>query len=722
MYSEPEGEEEENYSDGDESDAENAQVDIYQQHQEQVTAQDSEHNVSQWPGQLAPSQDSDHEQQQAADDTTSEQQGSMVVPAPRVDHTPLPRPVAATAPPSTSSSGSSNRQISSFTVENILMNKQQSTSSLGSAGSSSHSPSSSSSAPSLPSPTPLPTSTCTGIGRSLSSSVVGVNWVSHPPVKYTKFTILSPAAKSGSGEAGQKRRKSGETPALSSKTEEIRDSPPVPTSLENSDLHHHHRRHDDVKRQSSSSSSSSSSQVSYTRHASSEYKPTPPPVQPAPPTSTTAVRVFPVTATTTSPTFKDPPVVSHIPLSSSTRLCTLPIVTSLQAPTSSDVEKKVVLSKNFPPSQHYVLLVPSSSAGLINGAHQPVAAAGSSPLMGVAQRKSNVSPPSSSSTGNPLARSGMKTVSFQSQPAVSSIASGNGKVDMSGGRLERPSLNSHGPPDSSNFRLIAPKHRSGPVEQSEGRGAGSRSRVQNRGAVQKPPKLRFHMTTVVTKQKQMPVKSSMTVESPLAMMDETREHGSVPSTSTSSSSASNTAPEVRDLPMESIIMCSPNVYSTNTAPRPHLPPSARPPSKSGRAEHKPPTNNYTTTTTAAPANVSQPGLVRSQSNTSIENVSVASDNIPAHAQQRAVARRLGLQNGDYRLQQVHRTGSDESLNASRQSAADKSPPTDQQSKEPVSTRHRGRTTRSYTRRKRELTFHLYEDPGTAFRAKRTCKE
>lgn len=51
-----------------------------------------------------------------------------------------------------------------------------------------------------------------------------------------------------------------------------------------------------------------------------------------------------------------------------------------------------------------------------------------------------------------------------------------------------------------------------------------------------------------------------------------------------------------------------------------------------------------------------------------------------------------------------------------------SPPESHVTKEPVMTRHRGRTTRSYTRRKRELTFHLYEDPGTAFRAKRACKE
>lgn len=616
-------------------------------------------------------------------------------------------PSVAMPPPPPGPPPSGTRQLSSFTVENILMSKQHSTSSgSGSVSSSIHSPTSSGSTPSLPSPTitsvtaPPTAAVNTSVPGSVSSSIVGVNWVSHPPVKYTKFTILSPVAMSEEAHGG---RRSKDT-SLSSKTEEIREGHPVATPL--STQQHEQLQHRDGKL------SSIMNQVTYVRQPSSEYKPTtltphqlvahqPPPPPPGPAVTSTTVRVLSLpppgmTSAASPPSsggpLRDSPTTASAPhhpsattttTSSAARLCTLPVVTSLPASSSPGLDrKKVVLSKTFPPSQQYVLLVPSGSA------------------VSAAAATSNSSPrPLAVPTSGPLVRAGVRTVSLQPPPTSKD---GGGSSDD---KLERGSLSSVA--EYNSLRLIAPKQRNvngtdetDPRSSSSGSGGGNsganRSRLQNNhhhlhqqqqrgggGSHGRPPKLRFHMTTVVTKQKHAPVvRSSMTVSSPLAMVDESREHGT--------SGGAGRSPE-SELPMESVIMRSPNIFSSAQHAKPDCPLGATP-NRNLRAEQQ----------------VASRGKAASENSTS--------SLVPTDPLQRvATPRRLVLQNGEGPLR-----GSRPS--SGEKQASGKLPLMDQQSNDPVSARHRGRTTRSYTRRKRELTFHLYEDPGTAFRAKRTCKE
>ena len=115
-----------------------------------------------------------------------------------------------------------NRTMSSFTVENILMGStsRSSSTSSGSPTSAHHSSSAAF----------LPFSHSQGGSRSSSNnagstpaSPASGNWMSHPPVKYTKFTMMSPSSmRSG----GDKRRKSERDKAASAGSQ---------------DVNHHHR-------------------------------------------------------------------------------------------------------------------------------------------------------------------------------------------------------------------------------------------------------------------------------------------------------------------------------------------------------------------------------------------------------------------------------------------------------------------------------------------------
>ena len=577
-----------------------------------------------------------------------------------------------------------NRPISSFTVENILMgNKQSSSTSSGSTASSTHSPTSSHSATSLPSPTN---------SSSISSSIVGVNWVSHPPVKYTKFTILSPTAMSD--EAATKKKKASEsssTTALMTKSCESLE--PHPAGSVGDALQ-------DIK--SLVSSQQQQQQALQSQHSSVDHKPNA--------TSASPLQVYslPSLPSSSSSTYKEQ---QPSPLATtSARLCSLPVVTTLQA-ASNNLDRKVVLSKTFPPSQQYVLLVPSSSSSA------PV----SHMVPSVPYDSSSMTPriPASSSLSaeNALTRPSMTTVSFHSPTTATSSPSS--KLDISGGRLERGilSANNNTPGSESNsFRLIAPKMKrssssgSPSMSSSSGssRGRSSQGRSSQQRSTSKPPqKLRFHMTTVVTRQKRMPVKSSMTVESPSSVMTELADHSKSSTGRRSHSSDS-------DVPVESMITRSPNLYSM----------AASASALKEMEERAQEMQEYPPTTTTA---------------------ATGGENRPAHSQngmhQQAVA--VGFPNGTNRNESPPHTGSNGGGGGGGRVRSDDSHtlPTKEQNRHSITntternslpveqnlketaptTRQRRRATRSYTRRKRELTFHLYEEP-TAFKAKRACKD
>ena len=582
----------------------------------------------------------------------------------------------------------SNKTISSFTVENILMGKQSpnSTGSSATTSVSSHSPTSSTAA-SLPSPTPL---------GPISSSIVGVNWVSHPPVKYTKFTILSPTAMSN--EAKRKKSTDASPQSSSARSEEGAETgqaSPVAEFRNNS------------------------KQVSrglYARQTSSEASASPTPVYTLSSLSTGANTLSELRTSTPLPT----------------SATILPVVTTLQPSSGSTPDGKVVLTKSFPPSQQYVLLMPSSSGAGAPAAHsavpltssgltqravtfapsgltqKPVTLASS----GLTQKTVSLASSGLTQKSVPLTPSGLtqkafttsvpvgnsvrppsiiRTVSFQGLQSSASTAASSSNTRASsssnfgsGSSGERSSTgNRHS--NEFNFCLIAPKQK-----QRMSRSTGSaRGRSKLRGRV--PQKLRFHMTTVVTKQKKVPVKSSMTVESPSVAAVGSPQN---PSTShhTSSVQSSARAGTLPIVPVENTITRSPNTYSSllqkgmkGEAPgRASQPPCAPTSVGEGRPSSKNHTRQHGIHNGASPSSGAGPSSIYTTGST---------ENLHAAATTR------------------HKKSSENSLSA------------DQQSSEPMGTpRHRGRATRSYTRRKRELTFHLYEDPGTAFRAKRGCKE
>lgn len=508
----------------------------------------------------------------------------------------------------------SNKTISSFTVENILMGKQSPNSCSSSTSVSSHSPTSSAAA-SLPSPTPL---------GPISSSIVGVNWVSHPPVKYTKFTILSPTAMSN--DAKRKKFTDASSQSSSARLEEstgigrsspadYRNSNQVPQRV--------------YARQTSSEASMSSTPLYSLSSLSAAFTPG------EPPTSTPSATI-----------------------------CTLPVVTTLQPSSSGGPDGKVVMSKSFPPPQQYVLLMPSTSAtaAVTSAVHSvPLASAGFAQTVPIR----NVKHPNV-----------IGAVSFQNSPASTATGSSSSSShrdlsssSFSGGgngeRLERASINSRHS-NEYNFRLIAPKQK----HRVSGNSNTARGRSKLRGRV--PQKLRFHMTTVVTKQKKVPVKSSMTVESPfMAAVGSPQNVNTARHTSRGHHSVETAG--TGSLPVvETMITRSPNVYSSV--------PSKVVKEEAQGGDSPPP---------CAEEGPSQNGTRLSPSS----------------------SYRTGLTDDLHTAESTrHKDSPENSLSQSR-------------NREPIGTpRHRGRATRSYTRRKKELTFHLYEDPGTAYRAKRACKE
>lgn len=367
-------------------------------------------------------------------------------------------------------------------------------------------------------------------------------------------------------------------------------------------------------------------------------------------------QMFPLSSLTSSSTRRASPTA--ITQYSTGKICTLPVVTSLQGSSSSS-DGKVMLTKTFPPSQQYVLLVPSSSATATSSAQSVPRAS-----LGLIQTG-----PSPAAMG-----SSIKTA-FHSLPASTSSSN---KFDLNNScssddvrdeRLERGRLNlttsNLTTSNEYNFRLIAPKHKHVGSNSTGGRG-----KLRNRTS-HKPQKLRFHMTTVVTKQKKIPVKSSMTVESPSVAVN-----NPPPNVNANTTRTVHKRGSVNCLPVESMITRSPNIYSSV-------------PSKTVKVEPQD-TESYASTRVEDKSKPPRNGLN-------------ASNNIEGGS----------LRNS--------KTGSPEDLHASRVSHRDvlEKPSASTVERPSFRTLNRGRATRSYTRRKRELTFHLYEEP---FKAKRPCKE
>jgi hypothetical protein len=464
-------------------------------------------------------------------------------------------------------------------------------------------------------------------------------------------------------------------------------------------------------------------------------------------------------------------------LQTATKVSALPVVQAI--PTAADT-KTAVLHQTFPPSgQQVVLLIPSNSTS-ITGTVPTIFYA--NPVLSSLSQSSGIT-----TAASPAAVTKLTAVApiSTSSPAVAynSISSASQRSDLQGGRFSPPSSSVHKrhpttldevaqPPhnlqssssleSSPPHRLIAPKTTTttqttatpatAPDRESDGsKNSSDKMKLYLKRTMPKPPKLRFHMTTVMKQPTGNTVMTSLTAQSPQAIITgETAggaDHGSLAAATLSDNEQQHLRSEVA---VESTITRSPNVYSNaestplhNPAPVPqqqHRVVIAAPwttttsvkqePDSDGSSpmqRRSPQTNgavNLTTQAASGSNNVTTTTTTTGSKNgTKMPQTAVLKDS-GFHLQ--LVKQQSGGSSGDVNINgpppqtQLQNTSNEQEAISGTHSAVQKSGR--QNGRQPGPGRGRGRATRSYTRRKRELTFHLYEDPSTAFRAKRQCRD
>ena len=683
------------------------------------------------------------------------------------------------------SSGSSsrkppNKSISSFTVENILMGRQRSYS-------SSDSPTTTMSE-SFSSATPPPSGSSSG-GNSVSmstassssgssgnhSAVVGTNWVSHPPVKYTKFTMLSPTSMADETQKKKKTdgvievqwRDSGSQEmaqsSLSSSIDFSRELKRVPSNLRGSmDLPTSFPITQKPKSFSRSSSSGTPSSFFHKINAAA--------------------------SSSSSQSQQQSSFPTQSILQAATKVSALPVVQAIPTAAAPDA-KTAILHQTFPPSgQQVVLLIPSNSTSI----------AGSVPTIFYTNPVLSSLSQSGTTTASPAAVTKLTAVApISTSTAVAynnsiSNSVSQGTSDLQGGRVSPPSSSVHKrhtattlheipqPPhiphsssssESPPHRLIAPKTTTAaqiaatPVTapESDGGKNSDKMKLYLKRTMPKPPKLRFHMTTVMKQPTGNTVMTSLTAQSPQAIItgevgggDGGIEHGSLAAAALSESEQQHLrSSEVAVV--ESTITRSPNIYSNaeGSTPPSHRPaplPQQRvvvaaatapwttattvkqePDSDSSSPttqRHSPQTNGAVSLTTqAASGSSTNVNSTTTTVSSSGKNGTVANSKTPQTAvlkdsgfhlqlvKQQSGGNSAGDTNGPPPQAQLQNAPSKEQETVSGTQKSGR-----QNGRQPGPGRGRGRATRSYTRRKRELTFHLYEDPSTAFRAKRQCRD
>ena len=637
---------------------------------------------------------------------------------------------------SSSSRKQPNKSISSFTVENILMGRQRSSS-------SSDSPTTTMSGSFSATPPPSSNSVSTvssGSSSSNHSSVVGTNWVSHPPVKYTKFTMLSPTSMA---DETQKRKKadsmievqwrdsgSQETAqsGLSFSTDHSRELKRIPSSLRGSmDLPTSFPITQKPKSFSRSSSSGTPSSFFHKVNASSSSS------QP-----------------------QQQSFLAQNVLQTATKVSALPIVQAV--PTAPDA-KTAVLHQTFPPSgQQVVLLIPSNSTSIAGSIPTILYA---NPVLSLNQSGTTTASPAG--VTKLTAVDPISTAMAAHNSTSSSVTQGNDlgrvspplSVHKRHTAIDEAAQAQHNQLSESPHRPIAPKITTttqitatppaAAAPESDGKN-NDKMKLYLKRTMPKPPKLRFHMTTVMKQPTGNTVMTSLTAQSPQAIMGEAAgaEHGSLAAAAATVSEFENEKHLRSEVAVESTITRSPNVYSNESTPSYKQPvqrviATATAPwtttittkqepdsnESSPTQQHSPQTNGaaYLTTATGSSSNSN------SITTTTSKNGTVANKK-----PQTAV-----LKDSGFHLQLVkQQSGGTSDMNtngppqpqlqnaakdqetSSGHSALQKSGR--QNGRQSGPGRGRGRATRSYTRRKRELTFHLYEDPSTAFRAKRQCRD
>lgn len=419
------------------------------------------------------------------------------------------------------------------------------------------------------------------------------------------------------------------------------------------------------------------------------------------------------------------------PFQTATKVSALPVVQAV--PAAADV-KAAVLHQTFPASgQQVVLLIPSNSTSI--GGNLPTVFY-TNPILSLSQSTGSPSP------ATPSVAAAKQIATAASPPTTNGIARLNDeRGSISSSHQHHRVIDRAGTPphdqSGDSYRPIAPKSATSHAESSssshdhhDGKN-NDRMKLYLKRTMPKPPKLRFHMTTVMKQPTGNTVMTSLTAQSPQAITSDVmttagNEHGPL-----SVAAAVESEQHLRsEVAVESTITRSPNIYSNESS------------SGSGGHKHQHQTSQQwmkqehnsssssssPTSTQGSPisniVNCTTMAVGRSNSPSSGKNVTMSKAqttvlkdsgfHLQLVKQQQGSRRDLKSQPQQQQSTAMELESSDHHMvqKSMRQNGRQQSGPG----------RGRGRATRSYTRRKRELTFHLYEDPSTAFRAKRQCRD
>ena len=597
-----------------------------------------------------------------------------------------------------------NKSISSFTVENILKRQRSS--------SSSDSPTTT--IGSFSTPPPSNSSSSISTMSNNHSSVVGTNWVSHPPVKYTKFTMLSPT--SMADETQRKKRTDGvielqwrdqggkelgltntssSSSSTSSSSDQVHDLKRTPSNLRGSLVDLSTSFPVTQKPKSFSRSSSSGTPTSYFHKGNMSSDP--------------QAQAFPTTPSI---------------FQTAAKMSALPVVQAV--PTATDV-KAAVLHQTFPASgQQVVLLIPSNTTS-IAGSIPTVFY--TNPVLSIGQSTSSPSP--STSSGSATKHVAAASASPSIICSTSGIAqSGEERMSTLSSHVQRHSVIDRAttPPHdkAESYRPIAPKTatESASRDSRDGSKSNDRMKLYLKRTMPKPPKLRFHMTTVMKQPAGNTVMTSLTAQSPQAISGESSAPNSDRGPLSAVAVSENEQHLRSEVAVESTITRSPNIYSNESSAAGQKQVTAA----AALQWTKQDTDSSGSSPTSTHGSPKPSFPATAGSNSTSKNGSITSSN-----SQTAV-----LKDSGFHLQLVKQQGrggggAGDTNSRTQQNSKDqdgscefgvvqKSARQNGQQQPGPGRGTRGRATRSYTRRKRELTFHLYEDPSTAFRAKRQCRD
>lgn len=558
---------------------------------------------------------------------------------------------------------SRSKTVSSFTVENILMGNTSRSNS-----SSSGSPNS---APHISTTSFLPFTPPSGSGStSTPVSPASNNWTSHPPVKYTKFTMMSPLSmRSG----GDKRKKGERDKTMSTSAFDTNHRLPLP----------------------------STSEVTHKRDVPEASKCKEEPVSPAP--ASVAVRM-PASCSTSSHsnlTYHHSVIQPAIPTISLSRQNSAQSVNAV-SPRIGPMSPSTITS--FPPTQtqsphqqqQYVVFFPPNLLMTAPTSELQVIAPSSSSQLYVQSTL-----PRTMNNHNPKdhKHTSLHPLSSPSSPhnSISTTVSSSNNHYV---RLPPTTSNPH---TSSTVKMVDPRYHpiaprvenSGPtyttvkvIESDQGlhkigtKQLLSKDKNETKKTGPKQKKLRFHMTTVVKKVRRRSSSVSLTAPPP-TLCDRQPPDSKQRETRVGENSVNHDGSSDKSN-AESLSQSDRTTDTLHSSSPPFTVISTR---SSQSLDPQPPPPDSQTSSVSVKSSTAGNGAT---SHTTEPNDSVF------HQQ-------LAMQS--------HNLSSLPLLPTSIGSTPVPQPP--------LRGRGRGKRARGYKRRKRELTFHLYEDPSTAFRAKRT---